>query len=170
MPFQDAGTVAHQPARNGGLTNLIARGQTVTRRELNEPVALIVEQNISVNEESPGLALEQPRKSCLNLAFMAHVEDNNLLSGNASCGLQLTCVDFRPRIGRIHHEGDHGDIGYHLAQQLEPLGGELVEKQSYACSVAFRPTDTGDDADLDWIAASEEDDGNGGSCRFGCMR
>ena len=74
-------------------------------------------------------------------------------------GLQLTCVDFRPRIGRIHYEGDHGDIGYHLAQQLESLGGELVEKQSYACSVAFRPTDTGDDADLDRIATSEEDDG-----------
>src|SRR5262249_44015904 len=105
MPLRYAGTVAHQPARKGRLTHLIASGHTVACREANEPIALIVEQNITINEESPDLPLYQRRESCLKFSFMAHIEDKNLLSGNASGSLKLTYVDLRPRISRIDHEG-----------------------------------------------------------------
>src|SRR5262249_40637737 len=46
-----ARAVTHQTACNRGLTHLIACGQMVTFRQLNEPLALRAEQNVAIDQK-----------------------------------------------------------------------------------------------------------------------
>jgi hypothetical protein len=51
-------------------------------------------------------------------------------------------------------------------QKFESLSRQLIEKQGYAGSVAFRPIEAGDKTDLNRIAAAKEDDRNRRGCRL----
>src|SRR5215510_12117746 len=51
MRVRKARAVTHQTACNRGLTHLIACGQMVTFRQLNEPLALRAEQNVAIDQK-----------------------------------------------------------------------------------------------------------------------
>jgi hypothetical protein len=50
------------------------------------------------------------------------------------------------------------------------LPRHLRHEEARASDVAARPVEAGDEAQFDWIAATEENDGNGGGCGLGYQR
>src|SRR5262249_7067605 len=71
------------------------------------------------------------------------------------------------RILRVYERGDQGCLGKQLVQQPQSLRLQLSGKEAHA---AARPTEAGDEAELDRIRAAAEDDGDGRGCCLGGNR
>jgi hypothetical protein len=73
----------------------------------------------------------------------------------------------------VREQGNHLGLGNHLGKQLEPLGHQLGVHGADACNIAARPSETGDQAERDWVTDGAEDNrdrGGGvfcGQCRTG---
>ncbi len=82
----------------------------------------------------------------------------------------LVCLGTRNRLARIDQPGDYGRAGNKLMQQSQSLRLKLVGEDRDPGDVASRAVETGDQAELHWIAADREDDRNRRGCRLGGER
>src|SRR5260370_41583790 len=73
------------------------------------------------------------------------------------------------RLGRVDEQTDDGRWGHQLMQQLEPLRLYLRVQRSYACDVAARSREAGDQSKLDRIGRYLEDDRNRRCRPLGCQ-
>jgi hypothetical protein len=79
-------------------------------------------------------------------------------------------VDSVPAFVRIDQHGHARDRGHHLAQELEPLGGELADEKIDPSHVAVGPGQAADETEPDRVFGDHEDDGDRRGRRLGGHR
>ena len=88
-------------------------------------IAAATEQRI-VRHQEPGVArFDERGKDSIDVLIAAGIENSSLLPDRARDPLDGSCLRLRFRAARIDEEGDHRSGGYDIADQLEPLSGQL---------------------------------------------
>src|SRR5712692_7413007 len=60
-----------------------------------------------------------PTATCIDVAFAASRDDEDLLADGASGRLHLCRLEIGPLIVRVYKQGNHGGCGHQLEQQLQ---------------------------------------------------
>jgi hypothetical protein len=139
----------------------------VTRRQRKKLIEVGRKERIGADEQRTRPLLDKRRERSVEVACDTSSQDDELLPNGASSRLRV----YRHRLGfrAVWVEQDGNDRGRRdqLAQQLQPLCSQNGDERAHTRHVAARPVEAGDKAELDWIAASDEDDRD---CRGGPFR
>ena len=95
----------------------------MARRQRQDLLASAVDERIAVDDERTGLHLDEGRKSGIDLAFGAGLQDRELHTLRARRFLHISHGALRARKVRIHEQNDHPGLG----NQLER--GRLLDRQ-----------------------------------------
>ena len=129
------------------------------------------EEAVGSDEESIGRLAPNCCESRLDFAAGACVEDLNLQSDGASRFGQVAQRGLCGRsIRRIDQHSDTNGFGRKLMKKSQPFRNNFTDEGIHAGSVAARMGETGNKAELDWVLADAEHDGDRRSRRFGCER
>ena len=71
-------------------------------------------------------------------------------------------LGFRLRIVRVDEGGDRRCLGHQFVQQLQTFSVQRSPDQAHAGDIAARSIEAGDEAGLDWIGGTDEDNWNCG--------
>ena len=120
----------------------------------------IEEKGIDGNNEGVNPFLGHGCEAILQLRLVACIHNKHLDPDGPSRLLDLAYLRRGQLIFRVHKRGDHYGFRHNFVQQLEPLLIQPGRQQTDASSIPAWPTKTGDETDLNWIAAEFEDNGN----------
>src|SRR5262249_1920696 len=137
--------IAHKAAHPNEFTPRVQRGYRMACRQYHALASTIEKDRIPRDQERIGAHLGEPRKSGIDIANGAGIEDIDLLSDAASGGLNVIHLYFG--IGRawVHENSDRRGVGPQLPQQPQPLRLEVENKRAYARDVAAGAIEAGDE-------------------------
>ena len=129
------------------------------------------EKGVAADEEGVGPLAHKSCEGRIDLSAGAGVEDLDLQSHGASSRFHVSQRGLGIRsIGRIDEHGNASGCGHQLAQEFQPLCGQLATEKIDPCQVAARPGEAGDKTKPDRVFADDEDDGDRRGCRLGRER
>ena len=108
-------------------------------------------------------------KSGFNLAFAAGVQDIDLDPASAPGGHRIAHLGRCQRKVWIDEQRNGGDVGYELANKVQPLRPHLHKHICYACDIGARPVETSNKSRLNRVATDGEHDRYRGGRRLGCQ-
>src|SRR5262245_14946716 len=127
--IHNVGSVTHQPADFGKLTQPIYRGDGVARRQVDQLGTPGVKKGVDADEDGFWPLAHKSGEGRIDLAAGASVEDLDLQSHRAGGQLHIPQRGFRSRgIGRIDEHGDTSRSWHYLTQEFQPLCGQLTSK------------------------------------------
>jgi len=97
-------------------------------RQHHELAGTIEKHGIPRDQERIGALLGEPRKSCIDIANGAGIEDIDLLSDAAGGGLNVIHLYFGIERTCVHENSDRRGVGPQLTQQPQPLRLEVENK------------------------------------------
>jgi hypothetical protein len=100
------GSVAHQAAGRGELTQRVNCRQRVARRKFDELMWPGDEERIDVNAERADSLLNERGEGCLKVAIGAGLNDRQFSPKRIRCCLHVSRVGLGIRIDRIYEEAD----------------------------------------------------------------
>src|SRR5262249_34216974 len=125
------------------------------------------EEDVGTDEKRIGPLAHKSCEGRIDLAAGAGFENLNLQPHGAGSRLHVSQRGFGiDSICRIDEHGNASGCGHQLAQQLQPLCGQLGTENIDTCDVAARPREAGNKTKLDRVVADEEDDGDRLGCPF----
>jgi hypothetical protein len=139
-------------------------------RQRGEPFARASEERIVADHESAGLQCGQGCEDRIDVALGACMQDVELQAQRAGRRLEMFRHDIAAGKGWVDERGQGARLGEQLMQELESLPIQLHVQRGHACEVATRSIEACSEADLNWIGASDENNGNRGCCSFGRCR
>jgi hypothetical protein len=104
-------------------------------------------------------------RDAFELAVGLGLNDDDLLSDGKCRGLNVPQLSLNVRIAWVHQKGDDLSLG-DLPQELQPFWLEHCRHHVDASGVSAGPVETGDQTQLDWIAACVENNWNRLSRRY----
>ena len=128
-------------------------------------------QRRGTDEQGVGARAQEIRKGGVDVADGAGPHDLDLQSHGAGGGLHVAQRGLGPRlIVWIDQHGHARGRGHHVAQQLEPLGGQLADEKIDPGHVAGGPGKAADETEPDRVFGDHEDDGDRRGRRLGGHR
>src|SRR4029077_5654789 len=164
---REAGAIAHQAARCGKLTKFISRGNCMARRQRNDLVAPADEERTAADAQRAYPCFDEGRKGCINVAFVADVQNLDCLRDRTR-----RCLDLRQLIGRtgpirIEEDAKQRRLRNELVQQSKSLRFQCCGENAYPGDISTGPIDACDEAELNWVGTDRAHDWNRRGCSFG---
>src|SRR5262249_26347900 len=138
----DAGPVTEKSAGNGELTHEIYCRQRMTLGEGDDLLAAVEENWIGSVEKAHGLGLEKLSERVVNLTRGAGLQRDGFETQLACTILGVRLLGSGGRIARVHHQGNAGDLGSDLPQQLDALRANHRCQQAHARHMSTWPIET----------------------------
>lgn len=138
----------------------------MAERERGYLAAARIQVGIGGDAQSVGLLLHGSDDGAFDLAFGPGLDNDHLQPEAVRRGLRLLDVILhKARVVRIHKEGNLGDAGKELMQQLQPLGDKLGSDKGDPRDVPLRTTETGHETRADRVRGGHEHDWDCLRCR-----
>src|SRR5262252_8719543 len=163
----DACSVAHQAAGFGKGTQGIDRRHPMVGRQRNNLYTTVVEQRARTYQQCISRLLGKPRKRRINVADGGGLEDFDFLSEGRGRSLNVRDKGLcGGEVGIDQHANAMGSR-LQLMQQPNLLCPKLSSDKRDTGDIAAWPVETGDEAELNRVAAACEDDRDRRSRRLG---
>src|SRR6516165_10511043 len=160
--------IAHQPSHFDALASGMSRRNPVVRRERRQLDAAADEEPVAADEKGVGLVAHEGGEGRLDLAPRAGIEELNLQSdGTRSFRYVPQRGLGRRSIRRIDQHDNTKGLGHQVVQEPQPLGGGLLSEKINTGGIGARPSETGDEAELDRVFTDAEHDRDRCGCGFG---
>src|SRR5262249_13716094 len=146
------------PAGGGVITPTVDRRYGMAcRHKLITPG---LQEWVDLHEQPVHFFWRKPCKSCVDVAFAACFDHEQLLTQRARRRPHVARIERRNGIARIDEESERFGFGKQLVQQLELLGFEHFPQGGNGGYVSARLVETGNETELDRVTAGVERDGN----------
>src|SRR5262249_43381829 len=163
-----ARSVAHQAADLGSVAPGIDRKHPMVGRQCNELYATVVEERAGTYQQRINRLLGKSHKGHTNVTAGAGLKDFDLLPDRQGRSLHVRDKGLCDgKVGIDQQANAHG-CRLQLMQQPKLLCPKLSKNKRDTGDIAARPVETGDEAELNRVAAACEDDRDCRSRRLGC--
>src|SRR6516164_4245866 len=155
MDRRKAGAIADQTASLGVYAPRINRRNRLAYGQCYQLLVMAFEKGISLDDQPVGAQFGEGSEGGADLAFAACLQDRE--RHRLYTGRLLHVPDCRSGLRKtwVNQQGDHLGPGEQVAEQLEPLGDELLVENGEPREIAAWPRKTGDQPSRNRVLADD---------------
>ena len=119
--------VTDQSANVGKLSQIIDCRERMARCEPDQLIAPTQEERIGAYDDGINMLLNETREGCVDIAFAAGIQGNELDAVCARRSLNVCGLGLRRGISGVDEEADNGGARHQFTQQFQPFCTKCVD-------------------------------------------